>query len=123
MSRLRVFPAEPEVPRANWLSLYDPGEQTEPDWDGQQNDEPVLSFAELAVRVRVERTRDVVQRARLIHANSICPKCHRATVEVRDLVPAFPVNRLERAGGERLELQAVSRLGFYCVRCHAEWTA
>ncbi|MCA9083921.1 MAG: hypothetical protein KDA81_07685 [Planctomycetaceae bacterium] len=57
-----------------------------------------------------------VDRARLIHDNSVCPECSRCNVEPLELQDALisPRNRLPVPGTATI-------VGFHCNDCGSEW--
>ncbi len=123
MSRLRIFQADrQEVCRFN--VYYEPEESEAENrstfnFEPHQIEQAVISYAERAARIRRERLTDTAERARLIRANMVCPRCGRVTVEVRELLAVGTSSSHSDATEDQLEPQ----LGFYCFRCHKEWTA
>lgn len=96
MSRLRIF-------------------NPEPDTDYSVDGPTVISFQAHFKRVRGNRLLRVLQRARQIHENRVCPYCNGPAVvplELRDAV--FARNRLPVPGTATL-------VGFHCETCGSEW--
>jgi hypothetical protein len=99
------------------LSLYAPADARAHD-DSDSSDAPViLSFPRLAGRVGRSSQRDLLQRARLIHENRLCPICHRAAVVPVDAEPML-------MSRDHMPIPGAGALvGFACDCCGHEWNA
>lgn len=95
------------------LSLYRPAdsELSEPAGDN----EPVILAFPRRGKARSGRQTELLDRARLIHANRCCPECGRAAVVPVDAEPLLMSrNRMPVPGASRL-------VGFECDSCGHGW--
>ena len=76
----------------------------------------ILSLRDFDLRESTTPQQDVVSRARLLHRNSTCPTCGRATVDPIELDDAL----LNRSG---LPIPGTaSVVGFSCSACSHDWS-
>lgn len=103
------------------LSLYPPSLAEEPT-ESDSDDAPViLKFPRIAERIagRIgpDPQRDLLARARILHANRFCPECGRAAVVPVDAEPTVAFRDPTPVPGSG------TLSGFQCDGCHHEWKA
>ncbi len=76
----------------------------------------ILSFQDSTLREPLQTQQDVVTRARLLHRNTTCPTCGKATVDPIELDDAL----LNRSG--LVIPGTASVVGFTCNACSNDWS-
>jgi hypothetical protein len=90
------------------LALPLPSDSADPPW--------ILPFHDTPLREPLRTQQDIVNRARLLHRNSTCPTCGRATVTPIELDDALlNLSGLPIPG-------TASVVGFSCSACSHNWS-
>ena len=115
MKRLRLYhPPHETLPFNSSVAAKQLAEQQ------HQKEEPVVyqfaDYANSGLRFKGHRELNVLDRARTLHINRICPQCGDADVEPLELNDAI-INR------NNLPIPGTATLvGFHCNDCHIEWS-